>query len=59
MNPKLALGLKDLEPLMLFSNFRRIWFDIDWQVNLGDYEMLTFASAWPHLEQLHINETWC
>ena len=41
---------------MAFNNLRRISLDLGWHVNLTDSELLTLASAWPHLEQFVINE---
>ncbi|KAF8549997.1 hypothetical protein OG21DRAFT_1606155 [Imleria badia] len=52
-------GVQDGEegvPFMAFSNLRRIYIDLGWEVDLSDRELLTLASAWPHLEQLVINE---
>ena len=49
------LVLEDLLPCMAFSKLRAIYLDIDWDVNLSDSEMLTLASAWPHLQDLFIN----
>ena len=50
-----VLGFEDLQPCMAFSKLRNIYFDLGWDVDLSDSEMLTLASAWPHLEHLFIN----
>ncbi|KAF8420959.1 hypothetical protein L210DRAFT_806203, partial [Boletus edulis BED1] len=47
-----------LQPWMPLSNFRFISLAIEWVVNLSDSELLTWASAWPHLEHFLINERW-
>ncbi|KAF8559470.1 hypothetical protein OG21DRAFT_738776 [Imleria badia] len=49
------LGLEDLRPCMAF-NLRQLSLDIVWNVGLTDSDLLTLASAWPHLENLVINE---
>ncbi|KAF8550691.1 hypothetical protein OG21DRAFT_1487585 [Imleria badia] len=51
-----VLGFEDLQPCKVFSNLRRIYLDLGWDVNLSDGEMLTLVSTWPHLEHLFINE---
>ncbi|KAF8142030.1 hypothetical protein EV363DRAFT_1150353 [Boletus edulis] len=53
-----VLGLEDLQLYTPFSNLRRINLSIDWKVNLTDDELLSFASAWPLLEELLINMDW-
>lgn len=53
-----VLGFEDLQPLMAFSKLRRMEFSVLWEVVLSDSDLLTLASAWPHLEQLVINARW-
>lgn len=43
---------------MTFGDLRWIDLNIDWDVDLADGDLLTLASAWPHLESLIINEDW-
>lgn len=50
--------LDSLRPCMAFSDLRCINLIIDWDVFLTDSDMLTLASAWPHLESLFINLDW-
>ncbi|KAF8555288.1 hypothetical protein OG21DRAFT_1507825 [Imleria badia] len=52
------LGFEDLQPCMAFSTLRRIDLNLTWEVDLTDNELLTLASAWPHLEHLLINREW-
>ncbi|KAF8549996.1 hypothetical protein OG21DRAFT_1514611 [Imleria badia] len=52
------LGFGDLQLFMAFSNLRRIYISLGWKVDLSDRELLTLASAWPHLEHLLINAEW-
>ena len=54
----LLLGLDDLRPCMKFTNLRHINIDIGWDVGLSDRDVLSLASAWPHLEKFHINFAW-
>ena len=51
----IVLDLEDLKPCMAFSNLRCLSINLAWHVNLTDSDLLTLASAWPHLERLHIN----
>ncbi|KAF8550694.1 hypothetical protein OG21DRAFT_386347 [Imleria badia] len=53
-----VLGFEDLQPCTAFSNLRRIYLDLGWDVGLSDSELLTLALAWPHLEHLLINVEW-
>ena len=55
-DPRPGLGFEDLQPYMAFSNLRRIDLELSWDVCLTDNELLTLTSAWPHLEQIFINE---
>ena len=54
----LQLDLDSLRPCMTFGDLRWIDLNIDWDVYLTDGDLLTLASAWPHLESLIINEDW-
>ncbi|KAF8555323.1 hypothetical protein OG21DRAFT_1507854 [Imleria badia] len=53
-----VLGFEDLQPFMVFGNLHHIDLDLSWGVDLADSELLTLASAWPHLEHLVINVKW-
>ncbi|KAF8555295.1 hypothetical protein OG21DRAFT_920171 [Imleria badia] len=54
-----VLGSEDLQPYMAFKNLRSLLvLDLSWDVDLTDGEILSLASAWPHLEYLLINKTW-
>ena len=48
------LCLEDLRPCTSF-NLRQLSLDIEWDIGLTDSDLLTLASAWPHLERLVIN----
>ncbi|KAF8425022.1 hypothetical protein L210DRAFT_984422 [Boletus edulis BED1] len=56
-----VLYFEDMQPYMAFSDLRRIDINISWFVGLTDNDLLQLASAWPHLEELLINENsgWC
>ena len=49
------LGLDDLRPCMAFHNLHRIKVKINWKVGLTDSDLLTLASALPHLYCLLLN----
>ena len=49
------LSSEDLQPCMEFRAPRCFVFDVAWSVDLKDNELVTLASAWPHLEVLLIN----
>ncbi|KAF8546969.1 hypothetical protein OG21DRAFT_1501772 [Imleria badia] len=54
----LPLCLEDLRPCMALGNLRQLTLNIGWDIGLTDRELLTLASAWPHLEHLLINIDW-
>jgi hypothetical protein len=49
------LGLEDLQPLMEFSNLRRITICVGCNFHLTNSEVQALISAWPHFEHLRIN----
>lgn len=57
-DPVPVLGLEDLRSCMAFGNLQRIDLNLKWDVELTDNELLTLASAWPHVEELFINSDW-
>lgn len=52
------LTLDDMRPCMVFDQLRRMDINIAFSVNLMDDDLLSLASACPHLEHLLINEEW-
>lgn len=50
------VDLEDLRPCMAFSSLCHIMFDIEWNVDFTDSQLLALASACPSLADLCINE---
>ena len=50
-----VLNFEDLRPCVAFHHLRRLKLNITWNVSLRDNDVLTLASAWPHLEHFVIN----
>ena len=50
-----VLKFEDLQPCVALSNLRHIFLSLFWDVDLTNSELVTLASAWPHLEGLLIN----
>ena len=50
-----VLKFEDLQSCVALSNLRHIFLSLFWDVDLTNSELVTLASAWPHLEGLLIN----
>ncbi|KAG9316245.1 hypothetical protein JVU11DRAFT_2272 [Chiua virens] len=53
-----VLVCDDLRPIMAFKCLRRLDFNLNWNVELSDDDLMELASAWHHLEIFLINREW-